>query len=109
MPALQNAVMDQIHDRLKNSGTDDQFDEFAHIAYSHRDGEHALGKVLRAALTWCSEEALVCYADTLPNKLVFQMMLIFKNLLRARRGDYKTLMEAASAFASTFHVVVDEK
>jgi hypothetical protein len=93
MPALQNAVMDQTHNRLKNSGTDDQFDEFAHIAYSNRDGEHALGKVLRAALAWCEEETLVCYVDTLPNKLVLQMMLIFKNFLGARRGDCKTMME----------------
>jgi hypothetical protein len=65
-------------------------------------------KFLRAALTWCSEEALVCYADTLPNKLVLQMMLIFKNSLGDRPRDCKTLMEVASAYASTFHVAVDK-
>lgn len=94
--------MNHIYNSLKDGTTYGYLDEFAHIAYNHGDGDYALGKVIQSVLTWCSEEALVYFAHTLLNKLVLQMMMIFKNLQRA---ENKQLVY----FASMFHVAVDEE
>jgi hypothetical protein len=72
--------MNHIHNRLKNGTSGGQLGEFAHIAYEHGNGENALGKIVQVALTWCSEERVVNYAETLPSKLVVTMMKIFKKL-----------------------------
>jgi hypothetical protein len=103
MATLQNAVMDHIYHKLKNGApTSRQVAEFAQIAYVHGDGEHALGKVIQAVLTWCSAEELSYCADTLPNKLVLQMMMIFKKF---QWDEIRKFVPAVS----TFHVAVDEE
>jgi hypothetical protein len=100
MPKLQNAVMNHIHTCIRTNTTDGQFAEFAHIAYNHGGGEHALGKFARWALIWCSDEALVYRADNLPNKLVLQVMMMFKK--------FQSKENRVVFVAETFHVAVDE-
>jgi len=53
-------------------------------------------------LTWCSAEELSYCADTLPNKLVLQMMMIFKKF---QWDEIRKFVPAVS----TFHVAVDEE
>ncbi len=101
MPTLQNAVMDHIYNHLKHGATCSELEEFADRAYNHGGGDHALGKMVQAVLTWCSEEALDICADTLPNKLVLQLMMIFKRSQAERNTNLVPI-------ASTFHVAVEE-
>jgi hypothetical protein len=55
---------------------------------------------VQAALTWCSEEHVVNYAEILPNKLVVTMMKIFKKLQREESKK--------APMARVFHVSIDE-
>lgn len=103
MPALQNATMNHLYKGMaKNGTTCGQLIGLAHIAYNHGDGDHALGKAVQAVLTWGSEPSVVNCAHKLPNKLVLQMMIIYKKL---QNEESKKLAPGASAF----HVAVDEK